>query len=52
MAFAGGAAVGGFVAACKKNGKPSRKGRWALLIIAIVVFVSIFSIVILTHQNR
>ena len=52
MAFAGGAAVGGIVAVYKKNGKSSRKGRWVLLIIAIVVFVSIFSIVILTHQNR
>ena len=52
MAFAGGAATGGIVAASKKKGKVYRKCRWALLISSIVVFVSIFSIVILTHRNR
>ena len=52
MAFAGGAATGGIVAAYKKKGKASRKYRWALLLISIAVFVSIFSIVVLTHRNR
>ena len=52
MAFAGGAATGGIVAACKKKGKTSRKCRWALLLISIVVFVGIFSIVILIQRKR
>jgi len=52
MAFAGGAATGGIVVASKKKGNACRKCRWALLLISIVIFVSIFSIVNLIHRNR
>jgi hypothetical protein len=52
MAFAGGAALGGIKAACKEKHKSHKGGRWIYLLIAIVTIVVIFSIVILSNQNR
>jgi predicted membrane channel-forming protein YqfA (hemolysin III family) len=52
MVFAGGAAAGGIAAACKKEGESQKGSRWVYLLMAIVSLVVVFSIVILSNQNR